>query len=53
MVHKEKRKSPRRKVHIPIMCWEESTGRRSGEGKEIVSKDLSGEGIAFYSRRSD
>ena len=45
----EKRKLVRKKVHVPIVCWEESAGRESGKGKEIVSKDISGEGLAFFS----
>ena len=48
MVQNEKRKVPRRKVHIPIICWEEATGRRAGKGVEIVSRDVSGDGLAFY-----
>jgi twitching motility protein PilT len=51
MVEYEKRRTPRRKVHIPIICWEEGNESRTGRGKEIISKDLSGDGIAFYSQK--
>jgi len=50
MVQNEKRKAPRRKVQIPILCWDMEGEKRVGKGKEIVSKDLSGDGIAFYSK---
>lgn len=50
MVENEKRKVPRRKVHVPVLCWETKGEERVGKGKEIVSKDLSGDGIAFYSK---
>lgn len=50
MGQNEKRRSPRRKVHIPIMCWEPEDEARTGKGKEIISKDLSGDGIAFFSK---
>ncbi|MCK5083281.1 MAG: PilT/PilU family type 4a pilus ATPase [Candidatus Omnitrophica bacterium] len=50
MVQNEKRRSLRRKVHIPIMSWEEVDGQRSGPGLEIISRDLSGEGLAFFSK---
>jgi len=51
MVQSEKRRTPRRKVHIPVICWDGEGGDRSGKGKEIATKDLSGDGIAFYSKQ--
>jgi len=50
MVEKEKRKTPRRKIRIPILCWDVENENQTGKGKEIISKDLSGDGIAFYSK---
>ena len=50
MAESEKRKTPRRKVRIPILCWDVENENRIGKGKEIISKDLSGDGIAFYSK---
>lgn len=44
----EKRKVPRRKVSIPILCWEVDDEKRAGAGKEISSRDLSADGLAFY-----
>ena len=52
MDQNEKRKALRRKVHIPVLCWDNESGKRIGKGKEIVTKDLSGDGIAFYSQQS-
>jgi len=49
MPETEKRKDPRRKVRIPILCWEMEGENRIGKPKEIVSKDLSGGGVSFYS----
>ncbi len=45
----EKRKVPRRRVSIPVLCWEADDEKRSGKAKEIASRDLSADGIAFYS----
>lgn len=45
----EKRKAPRRRVSIPILYWEVDDEKRTGIGKEIASKDLSADGLAFYS----
>lgn len=47
----EKRKTPRRKISIPVLCWEADDEKRSGAGKEIITKDLSADGIAFYSEQ--
>ncbi|MBN1870012.1 MAG: PilT/PilU family type 4a pilus ATPase [Candidatus Omnitrophica bacterium] len=49
MASKEKRQASRRQIQVPIVCWGESTGRHPGKGKEIISRDLSGEGMAFFS----
>jgi len=51
MGYNEKRKTQRRKVHIPVMCWETDGGDRYGKGKEIVTKDMSGDGIAFFTKK--
>lgn len=51
MVQNEKRKTRRRKIHVPVMCWDAGDEGRSGKGREIVSKDISGDGMAFYSHR--
>jgi len=49
MPETEKRKDPRRKVRIPIICWEMEGENKVGKGKEIVSRDLSSGGVSFYS----
>ena len=49
MLENEKRKEPRRKVRVPLLCWEMEGGSKIGKGKEIASKDLSGGGVSFYS----
>jgi len=49
MKQRENRKNPRRKIRIPVFCWETDDEKKMGRGKEIVSKDLSADGIAFYS----
>lgn len=44
------RKNPRRKIRIPVLCWECATlGGKQGRGKEIITKDLCVDGIGFYS----
>jgi len=50
MPESEKRKNPRRKVRIPILCWEMEGENKIGKAKEIVSKDLSSGGVSFYSK---
>src|SRR3989338_8787186 len=51
MAQNEKRRAHRRRVQIPVLCWESEEERESGKGVEIASKDLSGDGIAFYTKR--
>ena len=51
MQYVEKRAHPRRRVRIPIMCWETGGGKASGRGMEVISKDLSAGGVAFFSSR--
>ncbi len=51
MDYTEKRRGIRREVSIPILCWEASDEKRSGTGKEIVTKDLGADGVAFYSQQ--
>jgi len=46
---KENRKNPRRKIRIPVFCWDIDDERLQGSGREIITKDLSAEGMAFYS----
>ncbi len=43
----EKRNSGRRKVRIPVMCWETEDEKATGRGLEIHSQNLSASGIAF------
>jgi twitching motility protein PilT len=50
MADNEKRRAPRRRIHIPVMCWEDTDGERRGDGTQIVTRDLNGDGLAFYSR---
>jgi twitching motility protein PilT len=50
MASDDKRRAPRRKIHIPVMCWEDTDGERRGDGTQIVTKDLNGDGLAFFSR---
>jgi twitching motility protein PilT len=45
----ENRKAPRRRIRIPVMCWDSDGEHRSSAGKEYVSKDVSVGGVAFYS----
>ncbi len=49
MILKENRKNPRRKIRIPVFCWKMEDEKQQGNGIELVTKDLSAEGIAFYS----
>ena len=32
MVFNEKRKAPRKQVHIPVLCWETDGEKRIGKG---------------------
>ena len=50
MKENEKRKAPRRKVRIPILCWDAAGEGRSGKGKEVLSRDLSTTGVGFNSK---
>jgi len=45
----EKRSNTRRKIHIPILCWDVEDVDRTKKGKKIVSMDLSSSGLGFYS----
>jgi len=51
MTPNEKRKAPRRKVQIPVICGETEEQMHAGKGMEIVTKDLSGHGMAFFSHQ--
>jgi twitching motility protein PilT len=48
---KTDRKDPRRKVRIPVLCWETTTGEKVGRGKEIITRDISITGIGYYSKK--
>ena len=50
IVDKSKRKYRRRKIRIKGLCWEYAHGRKLGSGFKIITKDLSGGGIGFYSK---
>ena len=50
MTRQEKRKTPRRKIQIPVLCWDEDDIDRKKKGREIVTKDISGDGLAFYAK---
>lgn len=48
--NQEKRKSQRRRVCIPIISWDVNNEERVGEGRALVSKDLSPDGMSFCSQ---
>jgi len=50
MVEDENRVAPRRKIQIPILCWDTEDESRTKKGKEVISMDLSSSGIGFYSK---
>jgi len=52
MPPQENRRSPRRKVRIPILCWRSIEEKKSENGFDLVTKDVSPEGVAFYSQRA-
>ena len=43
----EKRASQRRKLRIPISCWETDNGKPVGHGADLVCHDMSAEGLSF------
>jgi len=47
----EKRTHVRRKIRIPIMCWETEQAKIHGQYTEIISHDLSAGGLAFISTK--
>ncbi len=49
MDSKSQRRSERRKIRVPILCWEADNEKRLGRGKELACKDLSADGIGFHS----
>jgi len=46
---KTKRKHARHNIRIPGLCWEHPIKEKRGPGKEILTRDLSGGGLGFYS----
>ena len=48
---KSKRRNPRRKIRVPILCWESEDRKKTGRGKEIISRDISVDGIGFYAEK--
>ncbi len=44
---KGNRQSKRREIHVPFVCWEPDNEERSGEGKDLGTKDISAGGISF------
>lgn len=46
---KTKREHTRHNIRLPGLCWEHPIEEKRGPGKEILTKDLSGGGIGFYS----
>jgi twitching motility protein PilT len=46
---KTKREYTRHNIRLPGLCWEHPVKEKRGPGKEILTKDLSGGGIGFYS----
>jgi len=50
MSEDEKRKDPRRKIRVPLLCWEMDGENKIGKPKEIVSKDISSGGVSFSSK---
>ena len=49
MTNKENRRNPRRNIRIPVFCWKIEDDRQKDNGIEIRTKDISAEGLAFYS----
>lgn len=49
MAEHEKRKFPRRRVQVPVLCWDAADEERTAKPKEYVTKDLSSNGVAFFS----
>ncbi|MCA9398760.1 MAG: PilT/PilU family type 4a pilus ATPase [Candidatus Omnitrophica bacterium] len=45
----EKRQSPRRNIRIPILSWEGDEEQNLHNGTELVCKDISAGGLAFWS----
>ncbi|HLF18898.1 MAG TPA: PilT/PilU family type 4a pilus ATPase [Candidatus Omnitrophota bacterium] len=48
----EKRRATRKKVHLQVFCWETDGERKLGKPIPIKTKDISTDGIAFFSQRS-
>ncbi|MBF0523298.1 MAG: PilT/PilU family type 4a pilus ATPase [Candidatus Omnitrophica bacterium] len=48
---KKTRKSPRRKIRIPVMLRELSNEQPKGPGIDVRIRDLSADGIGFYSQQ--
>ena len=47
----EHRKNLRRNIRVPIFIWVSEEERRSGRGLEVVTRNLSATGFAFYSKK--
>ncbi len=47
----EQRKTLRRNIRIPVFIWGSEEERRAGAGQEVVTKNLSATGLAFYSKK--
>lgn len=47
MSDKEQRDSHRRRIRLPMMCWEVVQGKIESKGHEIICRDLSAQGLAF------
>ena len=46
---KSKRRNPRRKIRVPVLCWETEEEKAKGRGKELIPRDISVDGMGFYS----
>ena len=52
MAFDEKRKTSRKRVHLQVFCWETDGERRLGKPIPIKTKDISTDGIAFFSKQN-
>ena len=49
MINETNLTNSRRKIRIPILCWEANEEKRLERGKEIISKELNEDSLGFIS----
>lgn len=47
--HAERRKTQRRRLCVPVVCWPTERDRQVSRGTEFMTRDLSAEGLSFES----